>query len=135
MTSKQSGFTLIEVMVAIVILSVGLLALAGATANVTRMVGHGKWATVASQVATRRLENVRQVAYSTSPACTSAALIGGTATMGSGVSETWSISGSGNTRQVLLAVTYPGAVRTTTDTITTILRCSWPCRLLDGGSR
>ncbi len=124
MTSKQSGFTLIEVMVAIVILSVGLLALAGATANVTRMIGHGKWATVASQVAMQRLENVRRVAYSTSPACTSSALIGGSATLGSGVSETWSITGSGNTRQVLLAVTYPGAVRTTTDTITTILRCS-----------
>ena len=124
MMSKESGFTLIEVMVAIVILTVGLLALAGATANVTRMVGHGKWATVASQVAIQRLENVRQVAYSTSPACTSSALIGGTATMGSGVSETWNISGTGNSRQVQVAVTYPGAGRSTTDTVTTILRCS-----------
>lgn len=124
MTAKQSGFTLIEVMVAIVILSVGLLAMASATANVTRMIGHGKWATVASQVAVQRLENVRRVAYSTSPACTSSALIGGSATLGSGVSETWSITGSGNTRQVLVTVTYPGAGRSTTDTITTILRCT-----------
>ncbi len=124
MTAKQSGFTLMEVMVAIVILSVGLLAMASATANVTRMIGHGKWATVASQVAMQRLENVRRVAYSTSPACTSAALIGGSATVGSGVSETWSITGSGNTRQVLVTVTYPGVGRSTTDTITTILRCT-----------
>ncbi len=124
MTAKQSGFTLMEVMVAIVILSVGLLAMASATANVTRMIGHGKWATVASQVAMQRLENVRRVAYSTSPACTSSALIGGSATVGSGVSETWSITGSGNTRQVLVTVTYPGAGRSTTDTITTILRCT-----------
>ncbi len=124
MTTKQSGLTLIEVMVAIVILSVGLLAMASATANVTRMIGHGKWATVASQVAVRRLENVRRVAYSTSPACTSSALIGGSATVVSGVSETWSITGSGNTRQVLVTVTYPGAGRSTTDTITTILRCT-----------
>ncbi len=124
MTAKQSGFTLMEVMVAIVILSVGLLAMASATANVTRMIGHGKWATVASQVAMQRLENVRRVAYSTSPACTSSALIGGSATLGSGVSETWSITGSGNTRQVLVTVTYPGAGRSTTDTITTILRCT-----------
>ncbi len=124
MTAKQSGFTLMEVMVAIVILSVGLLAMASATANVTRMIGHGKWATVASQVAMQRLENVRRVAYSTSPACTSSALIGGSATLGSGVSETWSITGSGNTRQVLVTVTYPGVGRSTTDTITTILRCT-----------
>ena len=124
MTAKQSGFTLIEVMAAVVILSVGLLALAGSTANVSRMVGYGKWATVASQVATRRLENIRQVAYSTDPACTSSALVGGTATFGSGVSETWSVSGSGNTRQILVAVTYARAGRSATDTVSTLLRCT-----------
>jgi len=64
MKQKTSGFTLIEVMVAIVILSIGLLALAGATANVSKMVGYGKWATVASQVATRRVEIIRQIANS-----------------------------------------------------------------------
>lgn len=124
MTTKQSGFTLIEVMVAIVILTVGLLALASSTANVTRMIGHGKWATVASQVASQRLESVRRLAYSTSPACTSSAFIGGTATFGYGISETWNISGSGNSRQVQVAVTYPSQGRSTTDTVTTILRCS-----------
>ena len=123
MTAKQSGFTLIEVMVAVVILSVGLLALAGSTANVSRMVGSGNRATVASQVATRRLENLRQVAYSTTPACTSSALVGGTAAFGSGVSETWSVTGSGNTRQVLVAVTYARAGRSATDTVSTLLRC------------
>jgi prepilin-type N-terminal cleavage/methylation domain-containing protein len=124
MTTKQSGFTLIEVMVAIVILSVGLLALASSTANVSRMVGSGKWATVASQVATRRLENIRQVAYSTSPACTSSALVGGTAAFGSGISESWSVTGSGNVRQVQVAVTYTRAGgRSSTDTVSTMLRC------------
>jgi prepilin-type N-terminal cleavage/methylation domain-containing protein len=124
MTAKQSGFTLIEVMVAVVILSVGLLALAGSTANVSRMVGSGNRATVASQVATRRLENLRQVAYSTTPACTSSALVGGTAAFGSGVSETWSVTGSGNTRQVLVAVTYARVGRSATDTVSTLLRCT-----------
>jgi len=124
MTTKRAGFTLIEVMMAIVILTLGLLALAVATANVTSMVGSGKWATVASQVATRRLETIRQVAYSTSPSCTSSALIGGTASAVTGVTESWTIAGTGNTRAVFVTVSYPRGNRTTTDSIATLLRCN-----------
>jgi prepilin-type N-terminal cleavage/methylation domain-containing protein len=123
MTHKTSGFTLIEVMVAIVILSIGLLALGGATANVSKMVGYGKWATAASQVATRRLETVRQIANSTSPTCTSSALVsGGPVAVGS-MTESWNISGTGGTRRVIITVNYPRAERTVTDTVATLLRC------------
>jgi prepilin-type N-terminal cleavage/methylation domain-containing protein len=121
MTNKTSGFTMIEVMVAIVILSIGLLALGGATANVSKMAGYGKWATAASQVATRRLETIRQVANSTTPACTSLASGGPVVT--SGVTEQWRVSGSGGTRAVVLVVTYPRAQTTVSDTIVTLVRC------------
>jgi len=123
MKQKTSGFTLIEVMVAIVILSIGLLALAGATANVSKMVGYGKWATVASQVATRRVETIRQIANSTDPTCTSSAMVsGGPVTAGS-MRESWNISGTGGMRRVLVTVTYPRGRRTVTDTVATIIRC------------
>ena len=124
MTHKTSGFTLIEVMVAMVILSIGLLALGGATANVSKMVGYGKWATAASQVATRRLEMVRQIANSTSPTCTSSALVsGGPVAVGSSMRESWNITGTGGMRRVIVTVSYPRAQRTVTDTIATLLRC------------
>jgi len=124
MTNKESGFTLVEVLVAIVILSIGLLALASASANVSRMAGYGKWATAASQVATRRLETIRQVAYSTTPACTSSALVGGGPLYANGMTESWRIVGTGNTRAVEIIVSYPRAQRVVTDSVSTILRCS-----------
>lgn len=124
MRQKTSGFTLIEVMVAIVILSIGLLALAGATANVSKMVGYGKWATVASQVATRRVEIIRQIANSTDPTCTSSAMVsGGPLTAGRMMTESWNISGTGGVRRVVVTVTYPRGRRTVTDTVATIIRC------------
>jgi type IV pilus assembly protein PilV len=123
MTQKTSGFTLIEVMVAIVILSIGLLALAGATANVSKMVGYGKWATAASQVATRRLETIRQIANSTNPTCTSGALVSGGPMAAGRMTESWNISGTGGMRQVLITVTYPRAHRMVTDTVATLLKC------------
>jgi prepilin-type N-terminal cleavage/methylation domain-containing protein len=123
MIPKTSGFTLIEVMVAIVILSIGLLALAGATANVSKMVGQGKWTTAASQVATRRLETIRQIANSTNPACASSGLVSGGPLAAGGMTESWNISGTGGTRRVLITVTYPRAERLITDTVATILRC------------
>ncbi len=123
MTQKTSGFTLIEVMVAIVILSIGLLALASATANVSKMVGYGKWTTAASQVASRRLETLRQIANSTNPTCTSGALVSGGPVGYGSMTESWNISGTGRMRQVLVTVTYPRARRTITDTVATLLRC------------
>lgn len=123
MKQKTSGFTLIEVMVAIVILSIGLLALAGATANVSKMVGYGKWATVASQVATRRVETIRQIANSTDPTCTSSAMVSGGPLTAGRMRESWNISGTGGMRRVLVTVTYPRGRRTVTDTVATIIRC------------
>jgi len=123
MKQKTSGFTLIEVMVAIVILSIGLLALAGATANVSKMVGYGKWATAASQVATRRVETIRRIAKSTDPTCTSSAMASGGPLAAGRMSESWNISGTGGMRRVLVTVTYPRGRRTVTDTVATILRC------------
>jgi len=124
MTNKTSGFTLVEVLVAIVILSIGLLALASATANVSKMAGYGKWATAASQVAIRRLEVIRQVAYSTTPACTSSGLVGGGPLYANGMTESWRIVGTGSTRVVQIVVSYPRAQRVVTDSVSTILRCS-----------
>lgn len=124
MTKNAFGFTLVEVLVAIVILSIGLLALGGATANVSKMAGYGKWSTAASQLAIRRLEAIRQLANSTTPACTSGALVSGGPVVAAGLTESWRIVGTGSTRVVEIIVSYPRAQRIVTDSVTTILRCS-----------
>jgi Tfp pilus assembly protein FimT len=53
------GFTLAELLVAVVLFEVGLLALLSTTAAVTRMLARGRHATLAATFATQRLERLR----------------------------------------------------------------------------
>ncbi len=56
---REQGFTIVEVIVAIMVLTVGLLALVTSAALVTRMIGRGQRSAVAAQYAQRRLEMLR----------------------------------------------------------------------------
>ena len=84
----RSGFTIMELMVSVVIIAVGLLALAGSSVGVLRQMRSGNQAALASAVAQARLETIR------SKACTS--LASGTATT-RGLSESWTINPAGVT--------------------------------------
>jgi prepilin-type N-terminal cleavage/methylation domain-containing protein len=55
----RRGFTVVEVVVALVILSAGLLGLAGGTALATRMAGRGARAGIAVTYARQRMESAR----------------------------------------------------------------------------
>src|SRR3989442_13457529 len=56
---REAGFTIVEVIVAILVLTIGLLALVTSAALVTRMIGRGQRSAVAAQYAQRRLEMPR----------------------------------------------------------------------------
>jgi type IV pilus assembly protein PilV len=124
--SDRKGFTLIEVLVAVVVLSVGIVALVGSAGAVTRMIGRGKASTIASHVAARRLETLRQQALATNPRCT--ALANGTGTAELGMTEAWTITtpvGLPTTRTLQATVTYrTGNGRTATANLVSIIRCS-----------
>ena len=120
MTSDSRGFTLVEVLIAIVILSVGVLGMVQTSALVSRMVGQGRRNTQAGLVATQRMELLRQTAMSTNPHCT--ALASGTATTGT-VSEAWTISGAGRSRRASIILTYRGNRANLVDTVTTVISC------------
>ena len=96
----RSGFTIIEIMVAMLVLTVGLLALAGSAALVTRMVTQGHLDTEASTVAAQRFEILR------SQPCDS--ISGDTATMGPHAT-TWTVTtiANGRARQVTVQVASP----------------------------
>jgi type II secretory pathway pseudopilin PulG len=53
------GFTIVEALVAVLILNVGLLGLVTTAGLVTRMIGQGRQATVAAALAGERIETVR----------------------------------------------------------------------------
>jgi prepilin-type N-terminal cleavage/methylation domain-containing protein len=120
-TSDTRGFTLIEIIIAIVILSVGVLGMVGTAGLVSRMIGQGKRNTRAGVVALQRMEILRQAAVSTTPHCT--ALAGGTATSNA-ITEVWTVTGAGRSRRIRIIVTYPTTRGTRPDTVNTVVACS-----------
>jgi prepilin-type N-terminal cleavage/methylation domain-containing protein len=119
------GFTLIEVLVAIVLLTVGVMALVGSSAMVSRMIGRGRGSTVAVQVATARLERLRRVAFATSPRCTSPQFASDSTTT-SGISERWIVDpavGSGLSRRVSVILAYRDPRGQVRDTLRTVVLC------------
>jgi Tfp pilus assembly protein PilV len=57
--SNQSGFTIIEIIIAIIVLTVGILGLVSTAAAVTRMIGRGRVSEGAAIFATQRMEQLR----------------------------------------------------------------------------
>src|SRR5437879_12468074 len=56
---RESGFTLVEIIIAIIVLTVGLLALVTSSALVTRMIARGQRSAVSATFAAQRLEQLR----------------------------------------------------------------------------
>lgn len=121
--NNKAGFTIVEVLVAVVVLSVGVIALMGSTAMTTRMIGQGRRTTMAMEVATRRLETLRAIGNTTSPPCTGGAFASGGPIATDGVTETWIVPNVGTSRAVSVIVTYARAGGTSTDTLQTVIRC------------
>jgi prepilin-type N-terminal cleavage/methylation domain-containing protein len=120
---SASGFTLIEVLVAIVVLGIGIVALVGSSAMVTRMIGRGKVETLAAQAASRRVEILRLAANSTTPRCTAAGFANGGPVTANGVTESWTVPGAGKVRSVQVNVTYRTVQGTRTSSLLTRIEC------------
>ena len=122
---SEQGFTIIEIMLAVVILSVGVMALVGSSAMATRMIGRGGVSTRVTQVAVARADLLRAYAASTSPGCADATTVkSGTATT-SGIVENWELLGAAgdNTRDVRMMFTYRVPRGSRTDTMMITLYC------------
>ena len=94
---KNRGFTVVEVLVAIVIMALGVLGLAGTATSVSRLIGGGAEQTIAANYAMSRFEQLRST--------TCANLAAGTATK-RGMTEHWTVTASG------------ASLYTATDTVT-----------------
>jgi prepilin-type N-terminal cleavage/methylation domain-containing protein len=122
----RAGFTVVEVLVAVIVLSVGLLALAGSAALTSRMVGTGRQVTRVGLAAASRVERLRQIAFSTAAPCGAAAWRSGSAG-GNGLSESWNIlDGAGPVRRVMIVLRSQRPGGTTSDTVFTAVPCGGP---------
>jgi len=125
MIASQRGLSLIEVMIAMVILAVGILAMGATAGAVTTTLTGSRAATQATQMAMGELEQLRVAARATKPSCTAAAFSSSvTVLKQNGVSMTWTVPPSGTSREVQVSVTYPlGRGRTKTEVFRTLVPC------------
>lgn len=105
--SRRSGFTIMELIVAIVILSIGILGLAASSGIVMRMIGGGTHQTVAANVAQARFESLRSMSCGR--------ITSGSATSRN-VQEVWSVTPVGpvaapRAMDVRLSITYQVLLR------------------------
>jgi prepilin-type N-terminal cleavage/methylation domain-containing protein len=119
MPIAQAGFSLIEVVVALLVFNLGVLGLAATSALTARMLneGHRRGQTV--DLAQDRLEALRQAALA-SPACRG--LANGTLTV-DGIGERWAVSGAGPSRDLEITLSYALLGRVRTDTVLATVRC------------
>jgi prepilin-type N-terminal cleavage/methylation domain-containing protein len=123
--NSERGFTLVEIIIAIVVLTVGLLGLVSTAALVTRMIARGQRSAVASTFASQRMEQLRPAA------CIDAQRVNGTDTLRRGSNwvaiNTWTWTDQGNKYYRARIVTRYKTVKNQTRTDT--LEVGIPCLL------
>lgn len=113
---SQGGFTVVEVLIAVLVLTVGLLGMVTTAALTTRMIAQGQRFSEASAIANERFEILRAIPC--------AQMTGGSSQVGR-YSVSWTVTANeANTwRRVTVTVTSPTARGSRTDQFTTIISC------------
>ena len=114
----RSGFTLVELMVAMFVLTIGLLGLLGAAANTIRVVGEGDRTVAAAYYAASRIDQL------TALGCDNVA--DGTETVDGIYNLSWIVAGdtTSSVRPVMLTAQYPGVRgQVRADTFETSIAC------------
>ncbi len=122
MKTGRGGFTIVEVLVSMMLLSFGILTLAGSAGGITTMMYTGQRKTKSYANAASVLDSLRNTANSSSPKCSSA-LANGTATRLSGITAAWQITGSGTSRQARVIMSYQSGRRRQADTLYASILC------------
>lgn len=117
--APRSGFTLLEVLVALLVISVGLLGLAGTLGPASALMGEGRAKGRIALVLESRLDRLRRELARGAPACLVPA--SGSLAHPDGVVEVWSAAASGGL--IALRVTAGIPVRGVPDTLLTNLAC------------
>ena len=121
MNTERAGFTIAEVLLAVVLLTVGVLALVGAAAGTSRMIAKGRHGTMATAALAGRIEELHRIAGATVPSC-SGPEWRSDSTSEAGVSLRWDVlDDTGIARRVRLILRHRGVA--TADTTMTAVLC------------
>ena len=116
----KSGFTLLEVMVAFLLVSIGLIGLAGTLGPVTALATEGRLRERAALVLESRIDRWRADMLRFAPACT--ALPAGSLQHADGVLESWDTGVAGGTAELTVIASH-GGKHPFADTVTTRMPC------------
>jgi prepilin-type N-terminal cleavage/methylation domain-containing protein len=114
-TSTRAGFTLVELMVAMLMFTVGLLALASTSVVVVSQMGDAGRMGVAASTAQTRIERLRSGACTTAQTGTSAAR---------GVSESWTVTPMTRSARIDVTITYSTRRGLRSQTYRSMMRCT-----------
>ena len=127
MKTPRSGFTIVETLVAIIVLSVGVLALASSMGGITRMMSGGQRKTRAASLAASILDSLRNKAYSETPKCTGLVNGSDASTLyGDHYTTAWTITGAGTSRQITIRIGYRVGTRPQGDTLVSTIHPPCP---------
>jgi type IV pilus modification protein PilV len=121
---NQRGFTIIEIIIAIIVLTVGVLGMVTTAALVTRMIARGQRSAQASSFASRRLERMRVAA------CINAQRVNGSDTLYRGSTwvalNNWTFTDAGNLnyRLKIVSVYKTELDKTRRDSTETTISCN-----------
>ena len=114
----RRGVTLIELLVAMSILSIGLMAIAGVSGSITRSLGESRNETLAATAAAARFERVAGTQ------CSAVTLNTVTAVANRNITERYVVTDNGNnTRKVIDSVSWTTRRGTRVAAFTTLLPC------------
>ena len=122
MSDRRGGYTIVEVLVSMMVLSFGIRSLASTAGGITNMMYTGQRKTRSYAMAASVLDSIRNTANSTSPKC-SAAMASGSGSRGSGFTAAWQINGAGASRQARVVMTYQSGRRRQADTLYASILC------------
>ncbi len=112
----ERGFTLVEVIVAMIILVVGILGLAASAATVGRLTTLGVQQGRATNAAVSKIEELRSLGN-----CMN--MTGGTDTWPGGFTRTWTVSTTNRVQTVTVTVTYNTARKVRTARFVSDIQC------------
>jgi prepilin-type N-terminal cleavage/methylation domain-containing protein len=121
---SEKGFTIVEVLIAIIMLTIGVLALASSSGSTTRMMNFGRMKTDATAIAQSVLDSLRYVSAATSPKCTD--LVSGSLLIPPklGFTTSWRVTPSGvDLRIIVVTVAYRVGPQSKTETVTSSFFC------------
>ncbi|HSB53015.1 MAG TPA: type II secretion system protein [Gemmatimonadales bacterium] len=122
MTGRRGGFTIVEVLMAIILLGIGMLVLAGGAGGVTRMMSQGSRKTRAYSAASSIVDSLRSIAASDCASLPAS----GSSTYPGGISRAWTVSATGSTattHTIVVTTSYRAGTRLLGDTLYAFVYC------------